>query len=466
MRKVSDAPSSSRLNFTRNIEWLILFLIVFFGFVFRLLVYLQYPYSYGIDGPYYNIQVKSVLSTGWLFYDDTPFIFYYFAPWALLLGDVTLGIKIGISVLSSLIAVPTFLLTKRLAGDWKAGAIAAFMVLFNPLHMRLLNDLLKNTAGIFFMLCFLYLFLKTCEKPESQYYAASFVFLLLTFTTHIYPSGLSLLVVLGYLVATWILKGAFPSREGRVSLILFGSLIVCLATLLAIMPGAFWKFSKILSFISSFEEETIDLTFHEVMQIVYLLSIPLILGLTYLVNDLWRERSGKERLLLISIFAVCSFLSLPFIPPDWRWRFSLMNFLPLAFFTGYGLIRANHDLPKIVTVALILVISFSSLYDAVLYSQRMGPIINEAGIEELEKLREVLPSDSIIIVHGRIFYWVQLITGFRTFHGREDPLKLYEEFGGNVYGLIDKVGASLPPNLAKRIVFDEGPYIVFIILPK
>ncbi len=448
-------------------ENMALFAIVFSGFAFRVLIYTRYPYSYGIDGPYYNLQVQSILQTGWLYQDDTPFIFYFFTLWSLLLGDVTLGIKVGISVLSSLMAVPVFLLTKRAIKDWKSGAVAAFLSLFNPLHMQLLDNLLKNTAGILFLLCFLYLFLKTCDKSKPINYVVSFLFLLLTFLTHIHPSGLAVLFILGYILFIWITEKKLPEAEIRVSTILFVSLLIGLLIVVVSVPGALTKFSKVLSFISSFGEETVEsFPILEVRQNILLFSIPLVLGLTYLLQDVWKKSQGKEKLLFLSILLMCFFLSLPFIPQNWSRRFAMINFVPLALFTGYGLGKAEKDLPRIVIIGLVIVILFSSLFETWLFSQRMGPIINEAGIKELEELKDKVPENSVIIVHGRVFYWVQLITSLKTFHGVQNPIQLHQEYGGPIYGLIEKSEFPPPPNIGKYIILEDGPYIIFLIYPR
>lgn len=95
----------------------------------------------------------------------------------------------------------------------------------------------------------------------------------------------------------------------------------------------------------------------------------------------------------------------------------MINFIPVTIFAGYGLGRAEKDLPRIVTLGLITVVLFTSFLDAWHSSQRLGPIINEARMRELEELKENVPLNSVIVVYSRVFYWVQLVTGLKTFHG-------------------------------------------------
>lgn len=448
-------------------EGVILSAIVLTGFLFRLSIYFRYPYPFGIDGPYYNLQVESIIKTGWLYTEDTPLVFYFFTLLTLILGDITLSIKVGSSMLSSLIAVPTFYLTKRITKIWWAGEVAAFISLFNPIHIRLLDDFLKNIAGILFLLAFLNLFLETCESPKPMNYALSFSLLIATFLTHIHPSGLCVLFILGYIALLWLFDGKPPKAEIRVSVTLFASLLLGLFIAVVLVPGALVKMSKVLYFISSFEEVELEqLSIFGMKTIFYLFSIPIVLGLTYIIQDLRGGQSRGGNLLLASILATSLFLALPIIPHEWRWRFALGNFIPLSLLGGYGLGKAERDLPKLVFMGLVAVLLSSSLIDTWNHSQRLGPLISESGIRELEELRGKAPEESVIIVLGPFFYWVQWVTGLRTFHGKQNPMQLYQDYGGPVLLIMEKGSRPNMPEIQGRIVLDDGPYTIYQMFPR
>lgn len=66
-------------------------LIVIFGFGFYLYILTRHPLIYGIDGPYYLIQVRSLLESWHLEYGDPPLAFFIFTFFTLLSGgDITL----------------------------------------------------------------------------------------------------------------------------------------------------------------------------------------------------------------------------------------------------------------------------------------------------------------------------------------------------------------------------------------
>ena len=170
--------------------------------------------------------------------------------------------------------------------------------------------------------------------------------------------------------------------------------------------------------------------------------------------------------MFLSILVICLLLSLPFIPHEWRRRFSMINFVPLALFAGYGLGKAEKDLPRVVTLGLVIVVLSSSFFETLLFAQRMGPIIDEAGIMELEQFKEMVPSNSVVVVQGRVFYWVQLVTGLTTFHGKQDHIQLYQEYGGPVYGLIEKGRFPVPPEIRKYTILEDGPFVIFLMYPR
>lgn len=97
-----------RLKFIGKIKekyWMIiLFSIFIFSFVLDLLVLTRYPLSYRIDGPFYNLQIQNILTTGFPASGDPPIAYYILTPFVMLTENSFLGLKIGISLIGSLMA--------------------------------------------------------------------------------------------------------------------------------------------------------------------------------------------------------------------------------------------------------------------------------------------------------------------------------------------------------------------------
>src|SRR5688572_57778 len=73
------------------------------------------PYPVGVDGWYYPIQVRALLERGELAYPAAPLTFWLMAPLALL-TDPIVAAKIVAAVGGGVVAVPAFLLGRRVGG--------------------------------------------------------------------------------------------------------------------------------------------------------------------------------------------------------------------------------------------------------------------------------------------------------------------------------------------------------------
>ena len=158
-------------DFDRRKNWWnrvypILFLvgIIIGTFIFYLIFHLRYPWSpYGVDGNYYNMQIISILVSGRMIptYEDPPFIFYFFAFLSFLVGNSTIGIKLGVSLLICLMPLPTYFLLEKIFHRPSISLVGCFILVFNPMMIRISGDFLKELGGILFFLCFIYFFLET-----------------------------------------------------------------------------------------------------------------------------------------------------------------------------------------------------------------------------------------------------------------------------------------------------------------
>jgi len=88
------------LTFSRfGTSRLVVALIWAIGFAFYLEILTRHPLMYGIDGPYYLVQVRSLLETGRLEYGDPPLPFVLFAIFSIIFGgDLALGIKVCVAI--------------------------------------------------------------------------------------------------------------------------------------------------------------------------------------------------------------------------------------------------------------------------------------------------------------------------------------------------------------------------------
>ena len=135
--RISQAiqPVINRLRKNR-LEYFVVFAVFVFGFMFYLLVLLKNELVPMIDGPYYLIQVRSLLTTGGLVYGDPPLTFYLLSVTSALLGDISLGVKVGVSLFSALSTVPAYFLMKKVTKTSFAGITAMLFIIFSAPYIR------------------------------------------------------------------------------------------------------------------------------------------------------------------------------------------------------------------------------------------------------------------------------------------------------------------------------------------
>ncbi|MHA1309357.1 MAG: hypothetical protein ACTSQO_00390 [Candidatus Helarchaeota archaeon] len=313
--------------YTKNYSYLILIFIIAISFIYQLSLFLLYPYSYGVDGAYYDLNVKNILETGLMWSDDNPFVFYYFALWSMFLSNVTLGIKIGITTLCSLIPLPTFFIIRKITKNNIAALFGAFVSTFNPLLFRMMGDFVKNSVGVLFMLCFTYFFIITCEKKHSLkksilYYGLSLLFLILTIFTHIYPTGFIVGFVFIYLIYSIIYSlvvfKKLPWSEIKIISFLTISAGCIILIGYFISPEYFDQFSKIYQFVNGLlhfslrfpvfkqpPKEMPDIWLNPV--IISILGIITISGIIIIVIDLIKKRKSPKYIQYIGFYLIIYF---------------------------------------------------------------------------------------------------------------------------------------------------------------
>ncbi|MHA1269097.1 MAG: hypothetical protein ACTSPY_04860 [Candidatus Helarchaeota archaeon] len=317
---------TNKSYFIRHYDYFILIAIVVISFIYQLILFTIYPYSYGVDGAYYDLNVINILETGKMWSDDNPFIFYYCALWSLLLSNVTLGIKVGIVSLCSLIPVPTFFIVKKFTKNSIAALFGAFISTFNPLLFRMMGDFVKNAAGVLFLLLFVYFFIITCEKKYSikktslLYCLCYGLFIIIVFT-HIYPTGFAVGFVFLYFLYA-IIYSLINERKGpwnEIKIISFLGISVGLTLFFGylISPEYFDQFSKIAQFINGllttnmqiFKQPPPEKPYSGIDSLMMIiLSIVAIIGAILIIMDLFRKKKGPK---ILQFFGFCMILYLP-----------------------------------------------------------------------------------------------------------------------------------------------------------
>jgi len=452
------------------------------GFVFYLWIFLRNQLVPMIDGPYYLIQVRSILSTGGLVYGDPPLTFYLLSLFSLLFGDVTLGVKVGASFFSALSTIPAYFLVKKVGKSAFAGLIAMLLVIFSAPYIRMLTDFMKNAVGVCWLIAFIYyLHDLACTGIRKGNLALAAFFLVLTGLTHILDFGIALLFLVFYTVMVLIFnvnRRSFLKAVSVIALVIFAFVFVASA----FFSFLFTDFNKVLSFIY-------DLTRSkgsevptptrpspmptpvpqplgapmDVFSIVGWGTILLILSFGVILSLYVWKKKEKETLLLLSVTTIVgSIMCFPLIPSEWLMRFQLMIVIPTAIILSYGLSKMwgiNNANPKFIAMVLLAICLSFFVAQSVSITTIIHPTISDAGYLDLVNMKDQIPSNSIITVSDYgIYYWVAYVDEVDITHGRIDELSpdLWQSYS-HVLGLFFK---NQVPRIPVKTIFVGNVYIL------
>ncbi|OEC86614.1 MULTISPECIES: glycosyltransferase family 39 protein [Methanobacterium] len=436
--------------------WIItLFSIFVFSFILDMYVLTRYNLSYGMDGPFYDLQVLNILKTGLPASNDPPLVYYMLTPFVLISGNSFLGIKIGMALLGSLMAFPAFLLTEmfgeKIDIESKIPALlSAFLITVNIFYFQLIGDFMQNLVGVFFLLLLIYFAVKWLENPKEwkKYGILAITILLCNIFIHIYTGILAVILFISLLLFNWILISYKTGKVemkglkilGIVSILVIGGL----AILFAVYPYMFSKFTTVLSFLNNSSTNSSNLTGGNFVNPVIFLTVPFILGVLvtiYIFYNGLKEKINVERKVisrktllawayLVLTVILISLTVAPSVDSQYKSRFIELAFVPIALMVPLGLKFIENWLSKIYPskrrlklglISLIAVIFvISSFYTVTGEFSSMGPSITSEQYNNLVSLKENLTSNNIdtngiILVNDyHTGYWVEYVLGMQV----------------------------------------------------
>ena len=445
--------------FTNKIKekwWIItLFSIFIFSFILDIYVLTRYNLSYGMDGPFYDLQVLNILKTGLPASNDPPLVYYILTPFVLVSGNSFFGIKIGMALVGSLMAFPAFLLTEMFSEkidiESKIPALlSAFLITVNIFYFQMIGDFMQNLVGVFFLLLLMYFAVKWLENPKEwkKYGTLAITILLCNIFTHIYTGILAVILFISLLLFNWALISYKTGKVemkglkilGIVSILVIGGL----AVLFAVYPYMFSKFTTVLSFLNNSSTSSSNLAGGNFVNPVIFLTVPFILGVLVTTNVLYKgikEKIDLKRKVicgstllawayLVMTVVLISLTVAPSVDSQYKSRFIELAFVPIALMVPLGLKFIENWFSKrypskrrlkLGLISLIAIIfAISSFYTATGEFSGMGPSITSDQYNNLVSLKENLTShnidtNGIILVNDyHTGYWVEYVLGMQV----------------------------------------------------
>lgn len=451
-------------------ECYLVLLMVLLGFLFYLWMFLREWLITGIDGPYYLIQVRSLLRDGVLLYGDPPLAFYLLAPFSLLLEDVMLGVKVGVSFLCALTVIPTYILMRRVGNSIRAGYLAMIFTLFSAPYIRMLSDFMKNAIGILFLFSFIYCLDRfVFSNYKIKMLSLASLFIVLTGLTHILDFGYAILHLAIYTILVLTLNLDRKRILEGVSLILLVTLSFVI-TAVTFFSDLFTDFYKIISFLKDVASLPAGETAHLTPQFIkrgikpkpFPPSIPfslpivggwifilflMILGVVLSVYS-WR-RDRRDFPIIASVTLELAVISFPAIPNEWLGRLLLMIMIPTIILLSYGISEAYRlfrgGKMKLLNVLVILCI-VAFVLQSFNMALKVHPTISPIEYRDLEEMKGLIPPDSIVVVPLGFGYWVQYVIEVDV--GRPSP-EIWQSYT-HVFGVYRK---GKLPNIPLKIIY-------------
>lgn len=408
-------------------------------FVFYLWALTHYAISYGIDGPFYDIQVRNVLTTGFPVTNDPPLVYYYMAVFAIVFGTA-LGIKISMAVIAAATSVVLYYFIYRTVVNRTPQAeflsmSGAVLVSFNPFALRMVEDFMQNYFGVFFYLIFLLTATSAFAAPSTKRVTIAAVMFLLALGSHLYTAALAVVSLAGLVILHYLAAVAVEHRSIKKEVLISSAIFIGSTAVVVIITAFFPSFGTKYVKIFSFLQDLTTSTYSSLPQFLVFLNIPYILAvvvgfrtiLHYLQSD--EEAVTKQQYMLLSsllILALVLFiLTLPFIPTKWATRFVLLAFLPLALlipvgFGEYQVIKVTPQFSmrfsKHTLYAVFGFFMLMSVISSIAFVPTMGPTLTAEQYAELQQINSLSLDRTGVIVHSdsNMYYWAVAIFNMDT----------------------------------------------------
>jgi hypothetical protein len=400
----SGIPVSSEPKII-SLRVLAFILITLIAIIFRLHVSFSHDLILGVDGGYYPLQVRSILNTGFLSFNDVPLYFYFCASIVKVLSligspmpaeSIISVIKIVDSAVLPLLAIPLFKMVTR---KHRPVSIAAAMVILSYAVLSftpfiILGDLQKNAFAIPLAFIFILLWEDYLIDPVMRNLIAVLISVAVIALSHfgVFTFCLAFLIVSLYII--YRKKAILPSLI--IFLVGFG-IIALFDFNRAFRLITFWKVV--------FERPSIfqgPLPFPLLFNVLfsYFLAIFGVLQIRRFKSELDKV-SEYMVLTLIVLLAVFAF---PAYDQQYFQRFNVLLFIPQLLLIAY-LIRMNQKLVLPFSVSLVLLTTLSIF---IYFSEEKKPCIDDQMFDDLQNINKYIAENkekSIIIARHGLEFW-------------------------------------------------------------
>jgi hypothetical protein len=467
MRNVGMPPKASIDNSNKKgiiaKEWLPVIIMIIVAILVRLYINSDKNHYLlaGSDGPYFPLQVKSLIENYRLGYADMPLVFILGAVVTKILllfhiasetESILIAIKFIDAFLPPLAAIPVFYISKELIKQSNGiNPLNYFLVAFSILSFTPLvifsYQLQKNALAIIWIFYYIYFVIRVLKNGKRSDLYKAFTILLLCALTHFGSFGL--LVFLSII----ILFFSFWSDRNNAGMKLLkkvglaGAVLVAISSLIAIFDFA--RFQKLIfAPFKIFEAPVLlfalngqnFLLIGKTLFTLIMVNILAVLALIYFIQNR-KSLERVNRVLGYSLVVFTLFISTPMLGLEWANRLFMMAYIPV---TVMYLIIYNDKAPKYITISSAIIFGAMILHSisfAILTKPTIS--ISDLSFSEFKEIGKKINFNSNDAIVGRqdlrlLGSWVYGTKGISEY------LMTKEEYGkyNNIYIVRQILGKS------------------------
>lgn len=414
------------------------------------------------DGPYYPLQVRSLIENFKLGYPDVPLIFIleailakilYLVNFASLDECIVASIRILDAILPPLAAIPAFLIGREVqVPHIKSKLLAYILVGFAILNITtvyiLSQSLHKNALAVIWIFFYLYFILRMIKYSTKKDFRNALLVLTLCALTHFGSFGVLLLITVVFLLF-WVfqnrgqLKQISPKTKTIVITIII-SLIAALAFFdlerfyrLLYLPVKLFEAPVFLLLLNGQNVQTNFL-------VLILMNLLTLIAL-FIVMSIRKKIDVPRKVFAYSLLAISFFMTSPLLGAEWANRLYMISYIPIC--TLYLLIFSSapkkwvNIFPAIVFIGLTIVSVMTGM------TQRGFRTISNEAYSELKSLKEqnIFGKKSLIIARQDLRLlasWLYGTKGASDYALTKEDFKQYDA----VYAIRQIKGSNYPIN--------------------
>jgi hypothetical protein len=299
---------------------------------------------------------------------------------------------------------PFYFVLLHLSKNEKIALLGAFLGVFSYANVKIAEDLLKNTGGLFFGLFFIYFFLKAFDEKKKKDLLLAGVSFLLMLATHFSSTAYIVVSVFPFLVLFPIfdlIQTKKLTGEAKISLAIALLIVICASILIIIEPGLITDEGIGTLGIQHLRpgQNLINFSIFQNYSFSLLFIIPGLLSL---------YQSNKKHLILFVSWLIMSFLLMQpvFVEQHWLFRFELMAYLAiiplLALGAGYF---AKNSILFYLCAAILCGFTLYFFYNTAMHT---GPLITDSEWQGLLQLKDSVPANATFGgAFGGVGYWIE-----------------------------------------------------------